>query len=206
MAQTVNFVTASKPKTAGALYHAPLETTLPTDATTALNEAFIGLGYISEDGVSQSEEIESENIKAWGGDIVLTPQTGKTFTYTTTLIEALNPEVQKVVHGSANVSGDLTNGLVVKGNATELPSECYVIETIMRNDVLKRTVIPNGKITSLGEVLLKDSEAVGYEVTITASPDSKGNSYYDYYIASASVEKQNADEADAYKEVAEDEE
>lgn len=184
MANNVNYVTTGKPKTSGAFYHAALGSTLPTGAKTTLNAAFKSLGYISEDGVTQSEEIESETIKAWGGDIVLTPQTGKTFTYSMTLIEALSTEVQKLVHGEDNVSGDLSTGMTVKGNTTELPSECYVIESIMRNNVLKRTVIPNGKITELGEVALKDSEAVGYEITITASPDADGNSYYDYYVSS----------------------
>lgn len=187
MANTVEYVTTGKPKTGGAIFHGALGTTLPTDAKTALNAAFKGLGYVSEDGVSFSEEIESETIKAWGGDIVLTPQTGKTFTYSMTLIEALNSEVQKLVHGESNVSGTLSTGMTVKGNTTELPSECYVIEQIMRGDVIKRTVIPNGKITSLGEVAYKDSEAVGYEITITASPDENGNSYYDYYLTSTSI-------------------
>ena len=60
----VKNVTAAKPKVGGAVYSAPLGTTLPTDATTALNVAFKALGYISEDGLKNKNSPSSENVKA----------------------------------------------------------------------------------------------------------------------------------------------
>ena len=49
------------------MFVAPLGTTLPTDATTALAAAFINLGYVSEDGVENNNEINVTTIKEWGG-------------------------------------------------------------------------------------------------------------------------------------------
>ena len=42
-------VSAAKPKVGGAVWRAPLGTPLPTDAKSALNEAFESLGYISSE-------------------------------------------------------------------------------------------------------------------------------------------------------------
>ena len=61
-------VNAGKPAATGAIFVAPLGTTLPTDATTAKNGAFVELGYVSEDGVTNSNSTNSADIKAWGGD------------------------------------------------------------------------------------------------------------------------------------------
>ncbi len=76
MAKTQN-VTYGKPNVAGAISVAPLGTTLPTDAVGALDAKFKNLGYISEDGLTNADTRESESIKAWGGDVVLTSQNRK---------------------------------------------------------------------------------------------------------------------------------
>ena len=77
MANTVSNVTAGKPKIGGAVFRAALGSTLPTDATTALDAAFKSLGYCSEDGVTNSNSPDSTDIKAWGGDTVLNIQESK---------------------------------------------------------------------------------------------------------------------------------
>ena len=56
-------VTAAKPKVGGCLFRAPIGTDLPTDAKTALNEAFTSLGYISEDGLENGKTLLSPYFK-----------------------------------------------------------------------------------------------------------------------------------------------
>lgn len=180
MANTALNVSAGKPAVAGGIYRAPLGTTLPTDASTALGEAFVSMGYIAEGGVTHSLSIESGEYRAWGGDLVLAYQTSKTNTFAFGLIEVLNKTTYETVYGAENVTGTLAEGIAVQANGDEMSEFVYVIELAMRDGALKRIVIPDGKVTAIGDIVYQDSDAVSYPITITAQVDNAGNSHYEY--------------------------
>ena len=173
-------VTAGKPMVGGAVHWAPAGTALPTSASAELTSAFVDMGYISEDGVTNSNERESEEIKAWGGDTVLTPQTGKTDTWSMTFIESMNVNVLKRVFGEDNVTGDLDTGITIRSNSSELVAGVWVIDMILTDNHLRRVVLPNGKISEVGEVSYTDSDVTGYECTITAMPGTDGDTHKEY--------------------------
>ena len=180
MANSVDNVSVGKPKIGGAIHYAPVGTALPTSVSAELDKAFAAVGYISEDGITNSSNIESEKVKAWGGDTVLAIQTGKEDSFRFTLIESLNENVLKAVHNAANVSGDLASGITVKVNGTEQEQASWVIDMIMNNGVLKRIVIPKGQISEVGDVTYKEDTPVGYELTLTCLPDADENTHYEY--------------------------
>lgn len=173
-------VSVGKPMADGAVFVAPAKSKLPTDCSTALDLAFKCVGLISEDGVSNEIETDSEEIKAWGGDVVLNPQTSRVEKFTFTMIET-NEQSLKVVFGDKNVTGtSIETGIQVKHNGLEREERVYVIETIMGTGNIKRQVIPRGKVSEIGEIAYKDDEPIGYEVTITALLDESGNTAYEY--------------------------
>lgn len=176
-------VTAGKPKIGGAIFRAPLGTLLPTSAESVLDESvWKSIGYCSDDGVTNSNTRESDDVKAWGGDTVLTIQTEKKDTIQMTWIETMNVETLKAVHGDANVSGDLSTGIVISVNSKELTAGAYVIDMALRDDAIKRIVIPNAKISAVDDVVYSDEDVVGYPVTLTCMPDNNSNTHYEYII------------------------
>lgn len=175
-----SLASVAKPVAAGAISSGTTKLTLPTDATTNLAAGFVKLGYVSEDGLTNGLDQDVENIKAWGGDTILTVRTSRTETFKFTLVQALDVDVLKEVYGQDNVTGDLTTGITVKHNGKELPRRAFVIDMLMTGNAVKRIVVPAGQVTEVGDVTYVDGTAVGYETTVTCFPDNQGNTVYEY--------------------------
>lgn len=181
-------VTAGKPKIGGAVHRAALGTALPKSANEELDPGFASLGYVSDDGITNSNSPESDSAKAWGGDTVLNYQSAKPDTFAFKLIEAMNVDVLKTVYGTENVKGDLESGIEVKANSAQQEEYAWVIDMILKGGVLKRIVIPQASITEVGDIVYADEEVVGYETTISAVPDEVGDTHREYVLKPNAVE------------------
>ncbi|MEG0906580.1 MAG: phage tail protein [Anaerovoracaceae bacterium] len=171
-----NNVSYGKPKVGGAVFWAPLGTTLPKDSTSALTEEFKNLGYTNEDGVANEISTEEE-VKAWGDDIVLTK---KLDTFKMTLLEATNVDVLKLVFGSTNVTGTLETGITIAANSDLQEQGVMVVDMILKGGILKRVVIPKAAVSEVGETVYGNEDPIGYEVTLVGALDESGNSHYEY--------------------------
>lgn len=182
MGNNASNVTTGKPMTTGAVFRAPLGSTLPTDTKAELDPAFICLGYVSEDGVSNSAAPDTDTVKAWGGDPVLYPNNGREDTFQMTLIEATNIEVLKTAYNSSNVTGTLKDGMTVRVNSDDAEEAAYVVDLILKGGMRKRIVIPDAKVTDLGDITYSDGDPVGYEVTLSALPYAafEGDTHREY--------------------------
>lgn len=184
----VSKVTTGKPKIGGAVYSAPIGTTLPTDAVASLAAAFVEMGYCSDDGLTNSDSRTVNQVKAWGGDTVLTPLSDKSDKLKMKLIEAMNVNVLKAIYGSSNVSGtSLSTGISTTVNATEPEARSWVVDMVLSGGVLKRIVVPNATIGELGDIVYNDTDPVGYDVTLYALPDGDGNTHYEHMISAGST-------------------
>lgn len=184
MPNTSTNVVSGKPLATGGILIAPLGTVVPTGVTPAPLPAFVGAGYIGEDGVTEGGERSTEKIKAWGGDTVKVVQTDHSLTYSFTFIETLNSGVLKAVYGDANVTttpASASAGTLhtVKVTGDTLPHRSFVFE-IKDGDARIRIVVPNGQITEVGEITYSDSEVIGYEVTVECFADASGVKAFKY--------------------------
>lgn len=173
-------VSASKPKIGGAVFVAPLGTTLPTDAETEKEEGFECLGYITTDGVKNTVDRDKETVKAWGGDTVVVLDKGVKDSFSFTMLESLSIEVLKLVYGADKVSGDLENGLTFKVASGMQPEYSFVIETVLRDGIAQRLVIPRAAVEKVDELKFADGSAVTYGVTLLAGEDEHGVTHYGY--------------------------
>lgn len=171
-------VSAAKPQVGGGIWTAPAGSTLPTDATTALDNAFSSLGYVSDAGVTRSTSLSSTVVNAWGGDVVAVLQAKKTETFKFKLIEASDIGVLGLTFGEA--TGTLAAGITVKSKADISTPRAVVIQTILADNVTQRIVIPSAVVTGVGDVVYKDDDVIGFDLTLTAIADSTGVTAYEY--------------------------
>ena len=178
-------VSTGKPKVGGAIFVAPKGTALPVDATTPLIAAFVNLGYASEDGLVNGTETDTNDIPAWGGDTVLSVQTSYKETFTVNLIET-KEAVLAQYYGPDNVSVDGSGNITVKHNSKTLPEQVAVVEVVLADGRVKRTVIPAAQISDRsGEITYTDGDAIAYPIVWNAKPHSAwdGDTARDYIAA-----------------------
>ena len=181
MGNVATNVTTGKPNISGAIYTAPIGTTLPSDATTALDTTkFVCLGYVSEDGLSNNNELSVEAIKAWGGNIVYRSLTEMNDEFSLALIETENVDVLKTVYGENNVTVDGGGNVSVDVVGEDPIERVWVFELALRGGKAKRIVVPDGAITSRAEITYNDSDAVAYGITISAYPDENASTHKEY--------------------------
>jgi hypothetical protein len=160
----------------GAVYVAPLGTTVPTTAEEALNAAFVDLGYMDENGIAEIVNQTVTNIRAWqNSDIVRKVQTEHDYTLGFTPLET-NPEVLEQFYGSYT---DGPDGVVeISGG---LPTAAAWVIDVVDGTGEIRIVVPNGQLTERGQVNYVATDATKYPMTITAYPDADGVKAYQYH-------------------------
>lgn len=172
-------VTFSKPGTSanksGYIWVAPLGTATPADATAELDEAFVGLGYLSEDGLTEPASFEpGDDIVAAGGDTVAQADPTFSKTWTGTCIEALNEDLLKVAYGSANVTvtpaGESDGSITVKEQAGDIEHHVIVIDEMLKGGRRRRNVMADATFLITGDISHVHTALVNFEFTITAYP------------------------------------
>ena len=181
----ISAILTGSPITAtGGILSAPLSTTRPTDAVTALPAGFVKKGYVGEDGVTKTIDKTDEKIKAWGGSTVKIVRQEHSVSYSWTFLESGNAEVLKALVGEENVT--ITPATATHGNQIEVretgqmvPRESWLME-MKDGDTAIREYAPDGQLAYSGDVQFVHSNVISYTVTLEAFPDSNGVKSYSW--------------------------
>lgn len=150
----------------GAVYVAPTGTSAPTTSSSALDAAFVDLGYVSADGITENIDRTTNQIRAWqDGSLVREVTSEGTYSVDLTFIET-KEDVLELYYGATNASGQFDIDPASSGGR-----KSFVID-VVDGTAVERVYIPAGEITALGTRTLASGEAVGYQVTITAYADA----------------------------------
>jgi hypothetical protein len=163
--------TAVRVGVTGEAYVAPLATTAPTTSVSALNVAYIGLGYIDEDGVTEAYDDTVEDIVAWQGATVVRANTTESkATLKFKLIETKG-ETLELYHKGSAVEVVSAGQWKIDVVAPTADPRSFVLDVIDGTKHL-RIYVANGEVTERGEIVYANGEPIGYEITITCYPSA----------------------------------
>ncbi|GGV54211.1 hypothetical protein [Streptomyces spectabilis] len=162
----------------GAAYVAPPKSKLPTDSTSGWDAAFVDIGWISDDGITEANSTDASEIKGWqGGQTVRKVISSSEMTFQFTAIET-NKTVLELYHkGSKVATASGKSVLAIKAPGPDRRS--FGFDVIDGNSHI-RIVVPDGEVTETGDITYKGDEAIAYELTITAYPGADGTVAYKY--------------------------
>ena len=137
--------------------------TAPTSATSSLT-GFTELGYISPDGITETRERGTNDIRAWqNSDLVRSVVTDSTATFSFTLLEATLDTIElyygaevNLLDGSVNVNPGATGG-----------RKSFVFNAVDGDKVI-RLYVPSGEVTAVEPVAYVNGDPVSFGITVTA--------------------------------------
>lgn len=160
----------------------PPGSTLPTDATTALNAAFLNAGGISEDGLTVSFEEDNTDIRFYGSrTIQRRVTTNESQTFGLTFMEH-NEVSLAVYHKKAlnTISPAVSTGAFSITTGQAATQRYSMVAQIVDDVRITRIVCPAVEVSARGDLQYSAGNPVQFEVTLTAYPVS-GNSIIWYY-------------------------
>lgn len=161
----------------GAIFTAAIGSTLPTDANTALTTPWASAGYVTEDGVTLSNEFDTVDIKDWSGKVCRVLSTSASATVSFAALE-FSKESLEQAFGASNVV--VSGGVTAITNPGVLPTAMSWVFNIKDGSKYVRLVIPNGQVTNFPDITFRSDEAITLPIELRCLPDGSGNVWYMY--------------------------
>ena len=178
-------VSFGKFKVGGYAYWAPVGTALPTDSATALPAEYKLLGYLSEDGLTNTTDTDTAEIKDANGATVMKIITSYAESYQFALLEVLRAEAAKLRYNSDAVTGN-DKSMTIKHQMPSDEDFVLVFEIAMSGDVKDRLVIGNATRAEFGDRQVHAGDPQVYDITVSANDMGNGVTAIEYIGIAAS--------------------
>lgn len=178
-------VSLGKFKVGGYAYWAPAGTTLPTDSAPALPAEYKLLGYLSEDGLTNTTDTDTAEIKDANGATVMKIITSYAESYQFALLEVLRAEAAKLRYNSDAVTGN-DKSMTIKHQMPSDEDFVLVFEIAMSGDVKDRLVIGNATRAEFGDRQVHAGDPQVYDITVSANDMGNGVTAIEYIGIAAS--------------------
>lgn len=184
-------VSLGKFKVGGYAYWAPSGTALPADSSTPLAAAFKLLGYLSEDGLTNTTDTDTTEIKDANGTTVMKVITSYAESYQFALLEVLRAEAAKMRYNSDAVTGT-DKSMTIKHQMPSDEDFVLVFEIAMTGNVKDRLVIGNGTRAEFGDRQVHAGDAQVYDITVSANDMGNGVTAIEYIGMATAVSESAA--------------
>ena len=169
----------------GGAWVGPLGGAQPTDPAAAPTGAWLAIGAISEDGLTNGVDEDSEQFTPWGlGSPFRTVVTSSIRTFSFTAWETNRPIVKSLQYRVDVAELVPTLGVTTFAeSANQAPDRRSWLFDVYDGATWERFYVPEGEITERSDVTYQNGEMVGYEWTISTYPDAANNLVYHSYFA-----------------------
>lgn len=171
--------------TSGAVRWAPPGTPYPEDSKTPLSSAFISLGRIHPLGIHREEDRTANDYFDWGGSLVAVLQPQYTLSIRFTLMQVMNPGVQRAAHGKENVLYEPAT--VEHGNRFKVALTPEILDTgvwcfnVFYRGMTGRLVMPYARPTHVVGPSWTQREIATFELTVKAMPNDTNQYAFEYW-------------------------
>lgn len=174
------YIGAPDQSVTGAVLTAPIGTTLPTDAISALDGAFESSGYVTEDGFSLEADRTTTSIRDWSRKVVRTITEEVSATVNVSMLELSEEALEQAFGASAvtAVAATATHGKQLKVEVTgDMPEPMVWAFNMKDGDRRVRVVLHNAQVTSFPSFTFNAGEAIVVPIEITCNADANGVLY-----------------------------
>lgn len=152
-----------------------------TDApnTVAEKAGLTSAGFITSDGVTETEDRSTEKILDWNLDVIDVVETDYGLQLTVTFAESSNATVLKAIYGDENVSVtepsvDTPGSVHIKKGSRELENIGVMFDIKGKGGAAGRGFAAEAQVQSVGEITYTKSTLIQYPATIDVFNDVTG--------------------------------